>query len=326
MVRDDDPIGADGHDNRVEQGRASAIDVADARPRIAAPAWMTDLFDPEHIAGVSRLGWGFQNETWKVELTDDRRLAVTRFAAAEAATSIIALTRLVQPRLVAVGVPAPPVVDLGSAAAAEILVTEFVEGIPGAELFDEEGGPTIVGSVMGSTWQKLAGVDHSGLSLPAPWGSPAGAASWMARLARIEPWLTRSEQRQLSVCIRAASDLLAGRQPGFVHGDLAPVNIVVRGQSLAALLDFESVRLADPLVDPAWFDWIVGFHHPAQEFAAWSAFVASSGLNDRDPTTRDLLRMLPLFRLVEILEDDHLTDERTDRWIRMLRACLARAR
>jgi aminoglycoside phosphotransferase (APT) family kinase protein len=324
-VREEDPIGADAQNEYAGQGRAPAEDVANARHSVLAPGWITDVFGRDRIADVSRLGWGFQNETWKVELTDDRRFAVTRIAAANAAASTILLTRLVQPRLVAAGIPAPSVVDIELAATAGILVTEFVEGTAGAELFDQRDGPSTIGSVLGSTWQKLARVDHSGLSLPAPWVRPKSVAWWRARLARVEPWLTRSERRQLSALIGTASDLLAGRQPGLVHGDLVPVNVVVRDGSLAALVDWESVRLADPLLDAAWFDWIAWFHHPAQEPAAWRAFVTASGLDDRDPTTQDLLRILPLMRLVEILEDDYRTDERTRRSIRMLRACLARA-
>ena len=37
----------------------------------------------------------------------------------------------------------------------------------------------------------------------------------------------------------------------LAHGDFAPVNVVTDGTSLTGLLDFESVRLADPLFDVA---------------------------------------------------------------------------
>jgi aminoglycoside phosphotransferase (APT) family kinase protein len=297
------------------------VNIARAGMRIRAPGWLTDLFEPRLVMGVSPLGWGFRNETWKVELADGRRLAVTRLAAAEttdaaeAAEAIVARARLVQPRLVAAGIPAPAVVDLESAAVAGLLVTEFVEGIPGVELFGEEGGAAALGTMVGATWRKLVSVDPA--SLPLLTISGLGIA---------ERWLTQSERLELSTHVRDASKILADRAPGFVHGDLVPVNIVVRHRSLAALLDLGSVRVADPLLDAAWFDWIVAFHHPAEEAAAWRAFVTSSGLDDQDATTRHLLRILPLVQLVELLNDDRLAAEQADHWIRMLRACLARAR
>jgi aminoglycoside phosphotransferase (APT) family kinase protein len=303
------------------------VNAAGVLPLGVTPGWITDLFEPGLVSAVSRLGWGFRNESWKVELADGQRLAVTRMARAEAAASVVSLTRLVRPRLAAAGVPVPAVLQLGSKVPPGILVTDFVEGTPGAELFDEREGPAVVGSVLGSTWRKLANVDPSGLALPVIANPPAGGRpSTAAALGRAEQWLTRSERRQLSAQIRAASDLLAGREPGFVHGDLAPVNVVIRDRTLAALLDFESVRLADPLLDAAWFYWIVAFHHPAQEAAAWRAFVTASGLDECDPTTRELLGILPLVRIVEILDDHGLSGGRADHWIRMLRACLARAR
>jgi aminoglycoside phosphotransferase (APT) family kinase protein len=302
------------------------VSVAGAQPRVPAPRWIVDLFGPERIDDATRLGWGFRNETWKVDLADGRRLAVARLAAGETAASIVALTRLVRPRLLAAGVPVPAVVELGTAAAAGVLVTEFVEGAPGAELLDVDGGPALVGSLLGTTWRTLAAIDPTGLPLPAMQGIAADGASSAAGLARANRWLSRSEQRQLALVVDAGTNLQADRQPGFAHGDLAPVNILVRDGALAALLDFESIRLADPLLDPAWFQWIVAFHHPAAEPEAWRAFVASSRLDDGDVVARELLRILPTVRLLEILDDDRLTIEREAHWVRMLRSCLARPR
>jgi aminoglycoside phosphotransferase (APT) family kinase protein len=279
--------------------------------RPAAPGWIIDLLEPVAVVATSRLGWGLHNETWKVELTDGRRLAVTRLASAQAAASRVSMARLVQPRLVAAGIEVPALVDLEATIGAGVFVTEFVDGTPGAELLAKPAGADVVGSIMGTIWRNLAAVDPSGLPAPA---NPDPR--------RIERWLTRSERRTLSTAAGTAVDRLGGREPGFVHGDFVPVNIITRGGVLAALLDFESVRLGDPLVDAAWFDWIVTFHHPVAEPAAWSAFVASASLDDADPITSDLLRTLPLLRLIEILEDAELSDEEVGHWVGMLRACL----
>jgi aminoglycoside phosphotransferase (APT) family kinase protein len=297
-----------------------------AAPRVSPPAWIDDLFACQGLSGASRLGWGFRNETWKVDLTDGRRLAATRLADATAAASIASLVRLLGPRLHDVGVPSPNLVDPGPAAPPGVIVTEFVEGTPGAELLDDDEGAALVGSVLGETWTKLARIDPSGLPVRATPRGPVGDGPFIAPLARVRRWLTSSEQHQVAAAIEAGVELLADRKVGLVHGDLVPVNVLVRGGRLAALLDFESVQVADPLLDAAWFDWIVAFHHPDREAAAWRGFVASSGLDPGDEATRGLLRILPLMRLVEILADDRLADDRAGHWLGMLRACLARYR
>ena len=299
--------------------------VVDEKHRLPAPDWIAALFGPGRVEEASRLGWGFHNETWKVSLADGRRLAVTLLADADAAASIETLTRLVQPRLLAAGLPAPTVVELGPIPRTGVLVTDFVDGTPGAELLGAPGGATLIGSLFGAAWRKLAGIDATGLPAGTTWSVPdrLAIASDM-RLRRIGGRLTPAEHGRLSADIAALPDLLAGRRPGFVHGDFVPVNSVIRDRSLAALLDFEFARLGEPLLDAAWFECIVAFHHPAEAVDAWESFVSSSGLDDAEPITRALLRILPLIRLLEILEDDRLSATAADRWIRILRACLAR--
>jgi Ser/Thr protein kinase RdoA (MazF antagonist) len=117
--------------------------------------------------------------------------------------------------------------------------------------------------------------------------------------------------------------LLAGRPPGVVHGDLAPVNLLIRHGALAAVLDVEFARLAEPLLDAAWFDWIVTFHHPGQAGAARQAFASAAGLDVTDPTVCRLLRILPRIRLLELLDEDGLTPARTNHWLGMLDASLS---
>jgi aminoglycoside phosphotransferase (APT) family kinase protein len=295
------------------------------RTMAVGPPWMVDLLGRGAMASVSRLAWGFRNETWRVGPADGRDLAITRFGDSEVATRVASLATAIRPRLLAAGISTPAVVDLGFAAATGVLVTEFVDGIPGAELLDSDGGPARVGSILGDTWRRLGAIDPSGLLLEAAWTDPAVlAAASSARLDRLAPWLTGRESESLGDQIATLPDLLADRQPGFVHGDLVPVNIVVRDGALVALLDFESGRIADRLLDAAWFDWIVGFHHPAAEPAAWQAFTEAAELDPHDPSTRALLRLLPLIRILEILDEDGLPAANADHWARMLRACLER--
>jgi len=288
------------------------------------PVWLAETFATGSIDRAVRLGWGFRNETWGVDLTDGRRLAVTRPADSLAAPAVVALTLLIQPRLRAAGIPSPTIVDLAAGNASTVFATEFVEGTNGAEMLAQDDGPALIGALLGDAWRRLHSIDPTGLPLPDAWAAPVGLADLSrARLSRAEGWLTKPEQRLAAAAIGALPEMLAGRLSGFVHGDLVPVNMLVRDGSLAAILDFEFVRLADPLLDAAWFDQVVAFHHPGAEPAAWQAFVSAAGIDANDPRTGDLLRALPLVRLLEILDGDRHS-EGVAHWLPILRSCIAR--
>lgn len=296
-------------------GRMTPLDV---------PVWLAETFAIGSIDRAARLGWGFRNETWRVDLTDGRRLAVTRPADALAAPAVVALTLVIGPRLRTAGIPSPTIVDLAAGDASTVFATEFVEGTSGAEILAQDDGPALIGALLGDAWRRLRSIDPAGLPLPDAWAAPRGLADLSrARLGRTEGWLTGQEQRLAAAAIGALPELLTGRRPGFVHGDFVPVNMLVRDASLAAILDFEFVRLADPLLDAAWFDQIVAFHHPGEEPAAWQAFVSAAGIDADDRRTGDLLRTLPLIRLLEILDDDR-DSEGVAHWLPILRSCIAR--
>ncbi|MBA2720279.1 MAG: aminoglycoside phosphotransferase family protein [Chloroflexi bacterium] len=283
------------------------------------------MFGPIAIVLAGQLPWGFRNEVWRVELADGRRLAVTRFADARVAPRIVSLTRDLRPPLEAAGVPVPAV-HATDAASAALLVTDFVDGAVGAAVLEEPGGPGLVGSLLGATWRRLATVDPSRLDIDATWTRPAELAVVSeARLDRSFATLTRIEKRWLAEAIATLPGVLADRPAGFVHGDLAPVNILVRDGRLAALVDLEFARIGEPLLDAGWFDLIMAVHHPADEPVAWQAFASASGAELDDPVSRYLLRLLPLVRILEILDDPVLTAGGRAHWLAFLRAGLAAA-
>ncbi|MEA2654199.1 MAG: hypothetical protein QOI37_1426 [Chloroflexota bacterium] len=258
-------------------------------------------------------------------LVDGRRLAVTVLPDTEASASVVALTAGLHSRLRAAGVPAPAVVEHLAVPGYAPLVTGFVDGTPGGALLDTVGGPAMIGSLLGATWRRLACVDTAGLALPTSWTEPERLAlESTARSRRVRARLTASEGQRLSVGIAPLAALLAHRRPGFVHGDFVPVNVLVDDGMLVALLDFESARLGEPLLDAAWFRCIVAYHHPAEEAEAWRAFAAAADLDTLESASPDLLRILPLIRLLEILDDDRLSEDRADHWIGVLRSWLAR--
>jgi aminoglycoside phosphotransferase len=84
----------------------------------------------------------------------------------------------------------------------------------------------------------------------------------------------------------------------------APVNVLTDGRSLTGLLDFESVRLADPLFDVAWWAWAFSFSAPAE--SAWPAFLDGAGIDATDPELPVRIRALQVLRMLELLAGESL--------------------
>ena len=74
----------------------------------------------------------------------------------------------------------------------------------------------------------------------------------------------------------------------FVHGDFAPINVLLDADGrIAALLDFEHAGPGPALLDVAWWGWVVRHHHRDAWEAAWPTFLAAAGLA-RGPIEREL--------------------------------------
>lgn len=54
---------------------------------------------------------------------------------------------------------------------------------------------------------------------------------------------------------------LLGAGPAVVHGDFGPQNVLIEGDSINALLDWEFAHVGEPVEDLAWAEWIVRMHH-----------------------------------------------------------------
>ena len=110
----------------------------------------------------------------------------------------------------------------------------------------------------------------------------------------------------------------------LVHGDLVPVNILVRDGKLAAVLDTEWARIGDPLIDVAWFGHIVRYHHPSDYPAAWAGFVETAGIDPDQARTR-ALEVLPIILILERMADEE-DGTHSDRWLDQLRSAIRVAR
>jgi hypothetical protein len=291
----------------------------------SVPAWVRGAFD-EVVIDAAPLRWGFRNETWLAELANGRRFAVSRLVDRAAAAILPARIAAVQPRLVAVGLPVLALVEPDVPRAGGVLVSPFQDGVPGPDILGEPSGPAVVGSLLGSAWRRLAAADPVGLDLPDLWASPdrlASAARWW--LVTVSATLPRRDRARLAAAIETLPGLLEGPPARIVHGDLVPANILVQDGVLVALLDLEFVRLGDRRLDAAWFEWMVWFHHRSVHPVAWEAFAAAGGIERGDVTTREVVRVLPAIRMLEILDDLERDDRGRSRWLEHLSAWLARS-
>jgi aminoglycoside phosphotransferase (APT) family kinase protein len=287
---------------------------------VTTPGWIADLF-PEAVVDATRLSWGFTNETWAVSLRDGRRLAVTRIGQAGSSAPATARLSAVRRVLASAGlpIPAPVLADAGGPWPADVRVSELVDGVAGAKLLADVDGARTVGRLCGAVARRLVTIDGSGLGLPGLWADPDRL---VRECGRWVDSLSRDLGAEARARLRAACDdlgnALAGRTAVVAHGDLVPVNILVRDGRLVALLDLETIRLADPLFDAGWFDQIVRFHHPDVRRVAWAAFVAAAAIDPDEPVTRSLLGLLPMARILEIQAGLRPGDPARPRWIEQL--------
>ena len=236
-------------------------------------------------------------------LADGRRVVVQRAVGGASARATIGrrmrLGRLLP--AIAPWLPVPEVRDGEATGPRPLVVTGFIPGISGRELLADDGGAAQLGRLMGELAAGLARVPTRGLRLDGTWGDPArlaAAADWWLNASA--PDLGTGGARALERLLRRLPRELAGHAPVFAHGDLAPVNILVRDGVVVALLDFERARLAHPLFDAAWWRWIVRHHHPERWEAAGPAFLEAAGLGD-SPTTAKRLDLLAALQCLEML-------------------------
>ncbi len=255
-----------------------------------------------------RARWGFRHETWIVERNDGRRAVLQRRVDGSDPTRRGA--RVVRDLVRAAGVATPePVRRAISAPGHAGIVVElpFIDAEVAAELLRTPSGAATVGRLCGSIAHRLGTIDVAGEALADTWTSGArlraAVERWLALLPDPIPADTRAAvERALA---RASSMLDADPgAAGLAHGDLAPVNILVRDEHVAAVLDLERAQLAHPAYDAAWFAWVVTFHHPEVARAACSAYTAAAGVSTGEAALGWLWPLLLLERLSETTDDE----------------------
>jgi aminoglycoside phosphotransferase (APT) family kinase protein len=293
----------------------------DTSPQQVPPAWVTEAVGSVQIA--QRIHWGFTNESWRITTKGGTALVVTRMADLGAARLVVERAPAISAALAGVGIAIPIPIPEGSAPRRAVVVSAFIPGRSGMELMGDGQAAASLGRVVGETWLALGRVETAGLDLDDLWARPSdlavAARRWFAAAGRS---VGKAVGRHISRRLDELPRLLAGRPPGFVHGDLVPANVLVGDEQLAALLDLETVRLGERLLDAAWFRWIVRYHHPEIERAAWLGFAGASDVDEADSTNGRLLDTLPIVRILEILGQPSLGSAARERWLDQLRACV----
>lgn len=264
----------------------------------APPTWVTDAC-MEQIVAARPARWGFRHETWIVERIDGRTIVLQRRVDRSDPTGPRA--RAVRELVRAAGLPTPEPVRVSLAGDEVVVALPFIDGIVAAELLGTDRGAALVGRVCGEIAARLGAMDPAGIRLSRMWTSGdslrVATHDWIERLPVALPTATR--ERLLVALERAAREVDAA-SPRLVHGDLAPVNVLVRDDRLAAVLDLDRTQLAHPLYDAAWFAWVVSFHHGDTAEAAWDAYAREADVAARSPAA--MAWMWPLQLLERLAE------------------------
>jgi aminoglycoside phosphotransferase (APT) family kinase protein len=234
------------------------------------------------------VGWGDSRATHRLSLTDGRTYAARRFAGPGSAAHVDRIG-LIMARLAEAGLPVASA-TICHAPAVAWLLTPWIEGETGASWLGDPDRARHLADRMGRLANRLQALEFDA-------DPPDGH-----RLAG-----------------PPAPD--AAEEQVFVHGDFAPINVVMGADGeIAALLDFEHAGRGPVHLDVAWWGWVVRHHHHEAWTAAWPTLLAAAGLEPGHPEER--LHALVLQALAARAAGSDDPDERS-RW--QQRLTIARA-
>ncbi|MFF0491547.1 phosphotransferase family protein [Nocardia sp. NPDC003482] len=205
-------------------------------------------------------------------------------------------------------IPLPSVRKADADAEPPWIVFDELPGEPAAAHI-EPSGPHLQALAfdMGELLTDFAELPCPDLELDDSWARPhylaARADAWAECLA---PVLTPKQTATIEDVLADLPDLFEGRPAVLAHGDYTPANVLVEGTKITGLLEFGSVRLADPLFDVAWWIWTVGLGGSDLIDQTWPAFLHGAGMDPLDPLLIERVRYLQLVRMLEMLADDDL--------------------
>jgi aminoglycoside phosphotransferase (APT) family kinase protein len=260
------------------------------------------------VAEATPAAWGFQNQTDIVTLVAGNRAVLQRYRRREDAEYRLEVMGALRNSAAAAGIAIAKVRTFDLDADPAWIIFDALPGVPIPEVDRGLEGPRFpaLAHAMGEMLAAFRELPIDGLEVEGLWADPARlagrAAEWAAALQDVDD----RERAMLSGELKRVPDLFRGRPAVLAHGDFSPVNVLSDGRALTGLVDFESVRLADPLFDPAWWEWSVSFSSPAVLEAAWPEFLDGAGVDANEPELFRRVRSLQLLRMLELLAGDSL--------------------
>jgi aminoglycoside phosphotransferase (APT) family kinase protein len=250
------------------------------------------------VSEVTHATWGFTNRTDIVTLDSGERVVVQRYRRRADAEYRLRVTRGLRESTAGAGIRLPQVREFNLDDDPAWVVYEMLPGVPVPEA--GEAGPggarfPQLARAMGELLAAFRRLPYAGLELDESWANPERLASSAAN------WADQVGIEGADQCIAEIPGLFAGRPVVLAHGDFAPVNVLTDGTAVTGLLDFEAVRLADPLFDAAWWAWSVSFASADVLDAAWPAFLDAAGIDPAEPRFADRIRALQVARMLEQL-------------------------
>lgn len=247
--------------------------------------------------------WGSKNRTAILGLSDGREVVVQRYRDRETAVLRVRAAEQLSDAFSHLSARIPHVIAHDLRARPPWAVFERAPGDVGyIAAGDDLSAPTFpaMAQSMGEILQVLRQLEADRFDLPNLWARPthlqSAAVGWLEQLV---PHLSADAVATTRILLDRLPELFTGRQPVVAHGDFGPQNVLIIGHRVTAVLDLEDVRLADPLLDVAWWAWLVRAHTPHAFQRAWKPFITAAGVDLGDPFLESRLLTLIATRLLE---------------------------
>jgi aminoglycoside phosphotransferase (APT) family kinase protein len=260
------------------------------------------------VAAMTKASWGFQNRTDIVTLVGGDRVVLQRYRRRENAEYRLEVMGALRDPAAAVGIAISNVRTFDLDANPPWIIFDALPGVPVPELDGGLEGPAFpaLARAMGEMLAAFRDLLIDGVRINRLWADPVRLAAHATTCAAALQDLDDPERAALAADFSGIPELFRGRPTVLAHGDFSPVNVLTDGRSLTGLVDFESVRLADPLFDVAWWEWSVSFSPRPVREAAFPQFLHGAGINAEEPEFLRRLRSLQLLRMLELLASDSL--------------------
>lgn len=300
-------------------GRTPGIDAGSDLPDAGEPPpWVVEALGAD-VRSATRARWGFRHETWLVDRGGERLVVQRRVDGSDPTLPPHpAIRRMVRDA----GLPVPEPVRVRWPGDDVVVVLPKVDGTVGAELLRDGRGAAIVGRACGWVAARLASIDPGTMGLRSRPGADdlTGELAASAGVAGFDG-LPGTLREPTARYLRQARPLLDATPLVVAHGDLAPVNILVRDDRVVAVLDLDRARLAHRDYDAAWFAWVVSTHHPELASEAWRGYADAAGQSGRPGLSIPDVAWLWRLQLLERVREA-ATDHERDRWLAHLEAAL----